>query len=344
MASTWLLTAMETPGRPDSNSNLSNLPVDTTVGVDFDDEERTQIQSDDESFTRVDHDDATLDGSGDATFDGSNQTSVTQSENRTETVAALFDYEANPEDPSELSFKKGITFELIRRVGFWLVVKNAFGVQGIVPSRHFGPTIVDRATALYDYEASPDDPSEISFKKGDTFDIIDNVGKWWSAQTSKGLRIVPSNYLSSDKAEARRFLPARLPIGQEEGNRGSAENKGASIDNPEKPQAKTEGGSNEVIRRARAIYSYTADPNDPHEMSFKKGDILHIIDVGGRWWQVQTAEGVRIAPSNYLQNIDSNSKREGTTCTRRLRESFVFLLEIKGFMELHFRVGSTQVL
>ena len=55
---------------------------------------------------------------------------------------------------------------------------------------------VQRAEALYSYKASEDDPTEISFTKGDILQIVDSSGKWWQAQRPNGeLGIVPSNYL-----------------------------------------------------------------------------------------------------------------------------------------------------
>ncbi|KIK79074.1 hypothetical protein PAXRUDRAFT_16518 [Paxillus rubicundulus Ve08.2h10] len=58
------------------------------------------------------------------------------------------------------------------------------------------------------------------------------------------------------------------------------------------------------IYKAKALYAYTASPDDPNEISFTKGEILDIVDKQGKWWQAKKVDGnVGIAPSNYLQII-----------------------------------------
>jgi len=53
-----------------------------------------------------------------------------------------------------------------------------------------------KGQALYAYTASPDDPNELSFGKGEMLDIVDNKGKWWQARKTDGsIGIVPSNYV-----------------------------------------------------------------------------------------------------------------------------------------------------
>ncbi|KAI8338025.1 hypothetical protein BC941DRAFT_424386 [Chlamydoabsidia padenii] len=55
----------------------------------------------------------------------------------------------------------------------------------------------ERVEALHDYHANPEDPSELSFERGDILEIQDRRGNWWQARKADGSTgIIPSNYFA----------------------------------------------------------------------------------------------------------------------------------------------------
>lgn len=68
-----------------------------------------------------------------------------------------------------------------------------------------------------------------------------------------------------------------------------------------------EDGNTSVVYKARALYPYDANPDDPNEVSITKDEVMLVIDDSGKWWQVKKEDGsVGIAPSNYLTRIASS--------------------------------------
>ncbi|CAO3694836.1 unnamed protein product [Rhizopus microsporus] len=59
-----------------------------------------------------------------------------------EKVQALHTYQANSEDPNELSFEKGEILEVADRKGNWWQAKKSDGTIGIIPSNYF--IVVDK--------------------------------------------------------------------------------------------------------------------------------------------------------------------------------------------------------
>ncbi|KAJ2305771.1 Transmembrane osmosensor, partial [Coemansia sp. RSA 2706] len=58
------------------------------------------------------------------------------------------------------------------------------------------------------------------------------------------------------------------------------------------------------VYKARALYEYVANADDPNEVSIAKDEVMLVIDDSGKWWQVKKDDGVvGIAPSNYLTRI-----------------------------------------
>lgn len=74
-----------------------------------------------------------------------------------------------------------------------MLVNEAMNTVYVSPHAEFKIPVV----ALHAYGASPDDPNELSFEKGEILYVHDKKGSWWQAKKSDGtVGMIPSNYVS----------------------------------------------------------------------------------------------------------------------------------------------------
>ncbi|KAJ7754113.1 hypothetical protein B0H14DRAFT_2540868 [Mycena olivaceomarginata] len=222
-------------------------------------------------------------------------------------VTAQYHYIADPDDPFEISFRKGDVLDIVDQQGKWWWVIKADGTVGLAPSNYLrngqGKFSV---TAAKDYTADGKDKNEISFTKGEVLVLLDQQGKWWQVKKVDGsVGYAPADHLSQDfDVDKRKSFSGEINgiLGTSLWWQNQRANASTGLAAPD------ELAEAPIVYKytAKARCSYTADAADPNEISFHKGEVLEIAHKRGRWWLARKADGTTgVAPSTFLEIISS---------------------------------------
>eukprot|EP01117_Protostelium_nocturnum_P004462 TRINITY_DN1606_c0_g4_i1.p1 TRINITY_DN1606_c0_g4~~TRINITY_DN1606_c0_g4_i1.p1 ORF type:complete len:445 (-),score=127.67 TRINITY_DN1606_c0_g4_i1:602-1936(-) len=118
-------------------------------------------------------------------------------ENPPNHAVVLYDFDATSSE--EISIKEGDVIRIILKdpSGWWEAELN--GKIGYVPSNYLeekASSDVNIAVALFDYEGNGDEDF-LSFKKGDTINILQKGDQWWEGELDGEIGWVPSNFLQN---------------------------------------------------------------------------------------------------------------------------------------------------
>ncbi|KAJ7816910.1 hypothetical protein B0H14DRAFT_2602294 [Mycena olivaceomarginata] len=214
-------------------------------------------------------------------------------------VTAQYHYIADPDDPFEISFRKGDVLDIVDQQGKWWWVIKADGTVGpraIELSPKWAGQILNTADGK--------DKNEISFTKGEVLVLLDQQGKWWQVKKVDGsVGYAPADHLSQDFDVDKR----KSFSGEINGILGTSlwwQNQRADASTG--LAAPDELAEAPIVYKYTAKARYTADAADPNEISFHKGEVLEIAHKRGRWWLARKANGTTgVAPSTFLEIISS---------------------------------------
>ncbi|KAF8205640.1 kinase-like domain-containing protein [Mycena galopus ATCC 62051] len=237
----------------------------------------------------------------------------------------LYDYSAAPDDPHEISFEQGDVVELIEKQDSeWSLVRKSDGSVGIAPSNCLQktstptssslsnnpaprPVPLAAATAMVRYEFIPSLPDELRIITGEIVYVLAEYADGWALCKNRrgGQGMVPLECLDRTaqtlQARTRNNDPRRTSSIPE--SQLTSEDPG-SANLPSSNSALSAPNFLEKYKyKAKARLSYDPPESDKDGLSFRKGEILGIVNTAGKKWKVCRADGLTGTVLSYYFHV-----------------------------------------
>ena len=163
------------------------------------------------------------------------------------------------------------------------------------------------AIAKYDYRAEGE--GELTIRKNEKLQIIDDSQPWWKVQNEKSLSgYVPSNYLArKDSAKGKKKIIDNLKNKVLKNKRTSLESGDASISDCQSPKLASKG---KVIMVGTAKFKYLPQRDDEIELS--PGDQVSVLEIEhDGWCRGETNGKTGWFPYNYIQKVEQRASESG---------------------------------
>ncbi|KHJ99617.1 SH3 domain protein [Oesophagostomum dentatum] len=250
-------------------------------------------------------------------------------------VIVKYDYLA--QEDQELTIKKNERLRLIDDSKNWWKVINDANNVGFVPSNYVRrESLVDKAKgtikgftkgrprapefdpvsgmssrAIVKFSYDPRLEDELKLTKGDTITVIEKSSDgWWKGESNGRTGWFPSNYVEE-------LVDQHLPSGNgNEGTNGCSVIARPPVTVVAAPAPSTQSKS--VLECVKALYSF--DASTVEELSFRKGELLDIIDHPAHdpdWWMARNSVGQQgLVPKNYIEVVSTSNTSTGVGMER----------------------------
>ncbi|KAH3766858.1 hypothetical protein Pelo_1273 [Pelomyxa schiedti] len=227
-------------------------------------------------------------------------------------------------NPTNLALKKGEIIVVQEQFPTgWARAQSSSGKTGLVPRNvlAFIENSKFKAIAMYDYTAG--NASELTFKKDDELDIMNDTlpNGWWLAQLGSKIGRIPSGYVKRVEAPQTTPVSSDTPA-TASGTTTEAQNQPTTLSQPNTTFGSTSnsfGHASELApkhdgskttetvtypHKARAKYPYNA--RKPSELSLAKGDEITILKPSAKGWALATLKDKQgYVPASFVEKIET---------------------------------------